>query len=281
LKDDVTQLFRNEVQTAQAAQWLGVVRIVRPLSYTWVTLCALGLAGTLVAFAAWGEVNRKSKVSGVLVPMGGSLNITAPQAGVVAQRPVAEGHTVQAGEVLMVLSTERQSVVGGTVGNTSALAAEQMEMRKQSLTTEHTLRTLQSQQREQVLADRIATIDAQTRQATEEANLLRSRIALARKTVDRYTHLAQEGFLPEIQLQTKQEELIDAQTRLQSLERARLALQQDRQMLAGERAALRHQLQSDIAQIARSQSSLTQELSENATRKNSVITAPEAPQRGG
>jgi membrane fusion protein len=281
LKDDVTQLFPNEVQTAQAAQWLGVVRIVRPLSYTWVTLCALGLAGTLVAFAAWGEVNRKSKVSGVLVPMGGSLNITAPQAGVVAQRPVAEGHTVQAGEVLMVLSTERQSVVGGTVGNTSALAAEQMEMRKQSLTTEHTLRTLQSQQREQVLADRIATIDAQTRQATEEANLLRSRTALAQKTVDRYTHLAQEGFLPEIQLQTKQEELIDAQTRLQSLERARLALQQDRQMLAGERAALRHQLQSDIAQIARSQSSLTQELSENATRKNSVITAPEAPQRGG
>ncbi len=57
-------LFRPEVQLAQSAQWLGTVRLTRPLSFTAITLAALGIAALLAAFATWGEVNRKSKVSG-------------------------------------------------------------------------------------------------------------------------------------------------------------------------------------------------------------------------
>ncbi len=80
--------------------------------------------------------------------------------------------------------------------------------------------------------------------------------------------------MSDIQLQAKQEELIDTTSRLQGLERSRLALQQDRQALEGERAALTSQLANDTAQIERSQSTLTQESSENATRKSVVITTP-------
>ncbi len=133
---------------------------------------------------------------------------------------------------------------------------------------------MQTDQRQQVLADRIATLAAQSRQTQEELVLLRSRAGLAQKSVERYTQLAKEGFMSDIQLQAKQEELIDATARLQSLERSRLALQQDRQALEGERAALKNQLDTDTAQIARSQSTLQQELSENAIRKSAVITAP-------
>ena len=108
----------------------------------------------------------------------------------------------------------------------------------------------------------------------EELTLQRSRVALAQKTVERYTQLAQDGFMSDMQLQAKQEELIDTTARLQSLERSRLALQQDSQALAGERTALVSQLASDTAQIERSQSTLAQESSENATRKSAVVTAP-------
>ncbi len=163
---------------------------------------------------------------------------------------------------------------GKPVGEPSLLAAPQIALRQQSLHAERGLRQLQSQQREQVLTDRINTLAAQSRQAQEEQDLQRSRVALAHKSVVRYTQLAQEGFMSDIQLQAKQEELIDANARLQSLERGRLALQQDSQALAGERSALKSQLASDTAQIERSQSTLTQESSENATRKSTVITAP-------
>lgn len=143
----MSKLFREEVQAAQAAQWLGAVRLHRPLSFTLVTASALALGLALVAFSAWGEVTRKARLSGLLVPTQGSLNISAPQAGVLAQLPVAEGQIVQAGDVLLVLNTEHQSMLQGSVGDTSERVAQQISARRQSLDTERTLRELQSTQR--------------------------------------------------------------------------------------------------------------------------------------
>ncbi len=268
------KLFRDEVHAAQAAQWLGSVRLHQPLSFSLITACALGLALALVAFAAWGEVTRKARLSGLLVPTQGSLNITAQQAGVLMELPVAEGQIVKAGDVLLVLHTERQSMLNGVMGDTSDRAAQQIQARKQSLSTEQALRELQNRQREQVLADRIRTLQAEARQAEEERSLQQRRLTLARTTLQRNEQLVAEGFVSVAQLQSKQEELIDADGRLQALERARLALQRDLQALRGERVALGAQLQTDLSLIERNRSSLDQEMSENAARKSSVITAP-------
>mgnify|MGYP003796750649 CR=1 FL=1 len=108
----------------------------------------------------------------------------------------------------------------------------------------------------------------------EELSLQQRRVQLARTTLARNEQLAAAGFVAPAQVQTKQEELIDADGRLQSLERARLALQHDLQALQGERSALSAQLQTDLSQIERSRSSLEQEMSENAARQSTVVTAP-------
>ena len=267
-------LFREEVGAAQAAQWLGSVRLHRPWSFAVVTGSALFFACALVAFAAWGDVNRKARLVGLLVPTAGSLNITAPQAGVLLELPVKEGQYVKAGDVLLVLQTERSSVLNGAVGDTTLRVAQQIEARQQTLTTEHTLRELQTRQREQVLADRMRTLAAEQRQMDEEYNLQSRRVQLARTTLARNEKLAADGFLAPAQVQTKQEELIDADSRLQSLERARLSLTRDLQALRGEHAALNGQLQADLNQIERSRATLNQEGAENAARKGTVITAP-------
>lgn len=221
------KLFREEVRAAQAAQWLGSVRLHRPLSFSLVTSAALAMGIALVAFAAWGEVNRKARLVGLLVPSQGSLNISAPQAGVLVELPVSEGQTVKAGDVLVVLHTERQSLLNGTVGDTSERVALQIEARQQTLNTERTLRELQTRQREQVLADRIRTLQAELRQADEERSLQQRRVQLARTTLERHEQLAKDGFVAAAQVQGKQEELIDVDARLQSLARGRLALQRD------------------------------------------------------
>ena len=176
-------LFRPEVQQAQAAQWLGSVRLHRPLSFAVLTTAALGLALALVAFAAWGEVNRKARLSGLLVPSLGSLSLTAQQSGVLRQLPIAEGQTVKAGDVLLVLHTERQSLLNGSMGDTTERAAQHILARQQSLSTERTLRELQTRQREQVLTDRIRTLQAELRQAEEELSLQQRRVQLARTTL--------------------------------------------------------------------------------------------------
>jgi len=269
-------LFRQEVASAQAAQYLGSVRLQRPWSYAAVTSVALALALMLVAFATWGEVNRKARLSGVVVPSQGSLNISAPQAGVVMDLPVREGQSVKAGQVLLVLQTERQSMLNGSLSDTTERAAQQIATRLQTLSTERTLRELQTHQREQVLDDRLRTTAQQLRQAEEESALQARRVQLAQTTLSRNQQLAESGFVAEAQVQVRQEELIDAKARAQALERARLSLLQDQQTLRGERTALKAQLQSDTNQIDRNRASLDQEASENAARKTMVISAPYA-----
>ncbi len=93
-----------------------MVRITRPPSFSAITLGALGIAGLLIAFAAWGEVNRKSKVSGLLVAQGGQLNIVAQTAGVLGELHMTEGHTVQGGSVLAIINTERLSSLVKSMG---------------------------------------------------------------------------------------------------------------------------------------------------------------------
>lgn len=51
----------------------------RPLSFSLVTAGALAMAAALIAFGYWGEVTRKVTVLGVLLPVGGLINITAPR----------------------------------------------------------------------------------------------------------------------------------------------------------------------------------------------------------
>lgn len=270
------KLFRSEVQDAQAAQWLGRVRLHRPLSFSVLTLSALALGSLLVSFAAWGDVNRKAKLSGVLAPTAGSLNIAAPQAGVVQALPVLEGQVVQAGDVILVINTEHGSVHGGAVGLSSERAAALIDARTQSLRSEQNLRQLQSTQRDQVLADRARTLQAELRQAGEERALQQRRVQLAQTTLERHEKLAQEGFVAQAQVQTRQEELLDAKARLQAAERQLLALQRDLSATLGERQALSAQLRTDLAQVQRNLSSLEQEASENASRKTVVVTAPHA-----
>lgn len=267
-------LFREEVAAAQTAQWLGSVRLHRPLSFSVVTGSAVGLALALIAFATWGEVNRKAHLSGLLVPTLGTLNITTPQPGTVVQLPVAEGQTVQAGDVLLVLNAERSTLRNGVADDTSARIAQQIATRTQTLQTERTLRELQSRQREQVLTDRLRTTQSELRQLTEESSLLQRRVQLAQTTLERNQQLAKDGFVSAAQVQSRQEERIDAEARLQSSQRSAMGLQRDLQAIKAERDALAAQLQADLNQLNRSQASLEQEATENTARKSMVITAP-------
>src|SRR5450830_759143 len=100
-------LFRQEVINARQAQWLGGIRIGRPLSFSVVTAGALAMAAALIAFAYWGEVTRKVTVHGVLLPVGGLINITAPQSAVVAELLAHEGDDVQVGQPLVRLHSQR------------------------------------------------------------------------------------------------------------------------------------------------------------------------------
>ncbi len=266
------QLFRQEAIDAQQAQWLGVVRLHRPWSFSVVTTIALGMGLALIAFAAWGQVNRKTTAAGLLMPSLGTVNLSAAQAGVVLERGVAEGQVVKAGELLFVIDTSQRSAAG----ETAALVARQIEARQLALDAEARWRELQASQRRQSLGDRLASLRSELQQQAEEIVLQERRVALAHKTLDRHQQLARESFVADAQVQIRQEEWMDSNARLQSLQRQRLTLQRDAQALQAELALIGAQLQTELAQLRRNRAAVAQEGAENAARQRLLVTAPQA-----
>jgi membrane fusion protein len=80
---DDRSLFRKESEQARSAAWLGRVVLIRPISFTFITICALGFSIALGLFFASGEYTRKARVTGVLAPIEGVAKIIAQQSGIV------------------------------------------------------------------------------------------------------------------------------------------------------------------------------------------------------
>lgn len=265
-------LFRAEVVEARSAQYLGSIRIARNPGYTSVAVVAVVLTCLLVAFATWGQVTRKARIAGVLVPRLGSLHVRSPVAGVVVERSVTEGRNVATGDVLFVLGIDRI----GSRGDTAALVAENLTQRRAGLRSERSVRELQARQRQQALADRIRALDVERRQGDEEALLIERRVSLATRSAERYAQLAREGFVADVQSQAKQDEAIDLQARAQSARRNAAALAREQQSLRFELAAAATQLQADLHQIDRALAVLEQDSLENEARRSLAVRAPQS-----
>jgi membrane fusion protein len=267
-----TPLFRQEALDARQAQYLGSVVIARNPSFAVVACGAFLLAAVIAAFAVWGEVTRKARVPGFLVPKLGTVQVSTTAAGTLAERRVSEGDAVLAGQVLFVVATDRS----GVEGPTAALVAASLVQRRGTLETERALRENASRQRTQAISERIRALDTERHRAQQEAVLVERRVALAAKSADRYQQLVREGFVSDVQAQARQEELIDLEQRSQASQRGVAALAREQQALRAELQAAVTQLRTEQAQVDRSLAALGQESTENDARRSLVITASAA-----
>lgn len=265
-------LFRTEVMEARQAQWLGTIRIGRPLSFTVVTVAALAMAGALVAFAYWGEITRKSTAHGVLLPVGGLIHATAQQSGVVSELLIAEGNAVSAGQPLARLRIDRTT----SGGDAAAITAQALQARRASLETERRLTEQNLRQRQDSIAQRLQSLLAEQRQAQGELDTVRLRVLLARQSLNRQQELSAAGFVAAAQVQIKQEELLDLQLRERNAERSLQSLARDHQAARAEKLSTDTQAQTTLAQIDRALAALDQESTENDSRSGLTLTAPQA-----
>ena len=256
---------------ARQAAWLGGIRIGRNPRHSVVAGVSLLMAGSLITFAVWGQVARKSRVPGVLMPAQGTVQLSANAAGVFTEQLVQEGEQVTAGQALFVLGTDRPT----SEGSAAVLLSAHLNQRRLTLEAERTARVQQTRQRDAALQDRIRALDHEIAQAQQESVFAVRRVELAKKTLGRYQQMAQEGFVSDIQAQNKQEEMIDLQARVESTQRNAATLQREQQSLQAERQANQRQLNIDLSQLDRTLVSLEQEVTENQSRKTIVITAPQ------
>jgi membrane fusion protein len=263
-------LFREEAIAAKKGSNLSSIILIRPLSFTFFTLLGLACTVALCSFFAWGSYTKKTPVIGQLVPQSGLIKVYASQAGRVSESHVNEGDQVKAGEVLFVITNERQSGAGAAQEQISG----EVKLRQASLRdTIQKTRALQNDERN-AASQKIDALTSERDNVDNQIKLQTVRVELAQHQVDTYQGLMDQKFVSREQVITKQTDLLDQQTRLANLQRDRITV--DKEILAqkADLAALPNKQATQISELDRQLESMGQELTESEAKRRLVVTAP-------
>lgn len=266
-------LFRAEVLREQQAQWLGGVLLrPRPL-HRWFALFAALVVIALALALALGSYTRKARVPGWLVPVQGQVRVFAPRAGVAAMLRVREGEQVEAGQVLLSLSTDEQSAAYGATGER---AAQALQAQHESLRAEEARNAQLLRQQRDTIVQRLAAMDDEEKNIGREIELQNARLKLADEWEGRLAQLQSRGFISAQQLRMSAEGSLDQAARVRALERSRIALRRERAALQGELRDLPMKMAAQDAVIARTLAANTREMAEVEARRELQVVAPAA-----
>ena len=266
-------LFRPEAVGHAGNRAHGDVLLARPISYSVLTLMFVMIAAAIVVFFASASYTRRVDVQGVLTPSRGLIKVTPSQSGLISESRVQEGQTVAAGDVLFVLSSDRQTA---GEGNADKAVSELLKARRDSLQSELTQSRLQDTQRLDAARHRAQDLMTEIRRIDDQAALQQRRIDMAKTTLNRYSDLAASNFVSPVQVQDKQADLLDQEQRLSELLRSSAASARDLSTAQAEVRDLQVQAVRDVQAGERSVSATQQDLTENEARRQILVRATSA-----
>jgi membrane fusion protein len=267
----MTPLFRPEAVEARRQQWLGDVRLMRPVSLSALVLLLILAALAIGAWLYLGEYTRKAHVAGLLVPDRGWIRLVSPQVATVVERRVAQGQQVRAGDILFVLSLDQHTRDGGAQQRVMRSLRARQESLSESLEAQLRL----SREQEAAFAERLNAIRREMAQLERETDLQRERLALSQQSLSRLEALREERFVSTAQIQTKSEEVLALRAQLVSLERQRSTLARDAATLEGQRRELPLKERARAGELQREAQALAQESAESDAKHEIVIRAPQ------
>lgn len=266
-------LFRSEAVAGSRVQWLGEIVMIRPLTFSFLTTIAALLAALVVALFCLGSYTKRSSVSGQLMSDLGVVKVSTPQAGIVLQKSVREGQPVRRGDLLYIVSSERQTTSRSDI---QEAISGQVARRQQSLRDE-LIQTSRVQKDEEIaLHKRLDALKAEQDNVIRQLSSQRGRIELTEDSLKRGAQLFEQGFVSKEIMQQKQAELLDQRLRLQALERDEISV--GRELLATQNEITSQPLRqkNQLAQIERQLANTEQEWTESEAKRRIAIVAPES-----
>ena len=265
-------LFRPEAVEAQRQQWLGSVQLVRPLALSWLAVGAVCTVAAVGVFLSLAEYTRKATVMGVLTPDRGLMRLMPAAAGTVAERRVAEGQAVQAGDVLFVVTVDRPWLGA----DAQAMVRRSLDERRRSLGDAARVQQQLASTRLVALDRRLAAMRAELAQLDAETALQQQRLTLAQQALTRLQSLQADQFISAAQVQAKSEEVLGLRGSATTLARQREVLLRDRAEIEGERQALPLVMGSAVGGLERELSQANRDAVEQDAEQRLVVRAPQA-----
>lgn len=263
--------FRREVHTERERAALGSILLIRPLSFSALTVAAVAIVGVVFGFLATGEYGRKARLAGTLVPEGGGIRVDAPHAARLAARHVGEGERVSVGSPLARLEDVRATLQGDAVGDASRRHADarMRELQRERTETETALsRDLALQE------SRLSSLEAERSQLDREAALLARRESLAETDFERFRVLEARGIVTAAQRSQQEDRLLEHRSRGEGLRRTRLLLEREIEQARQAAAQSRSQARARLAALDARAAEASLADVERESRAQSLVLAP-------
>ncbi|HXF77768.1 MAG TPA: HlyD family efflux transporter periplasmic adaptor subunit [Usitatibacter sp.] len=266
-------LFREESEEARASRWLGRVVLIRPVSFTFLTAAALVFTIALAAFFTFGEYTRKARVTGILAPSLGVARVIAQQSGLVEAVHVREGDRVGRDAVMIVLGDGREGRGREEVGG--ALLARLAE-REAAIVRQREAALAAMRAEERAYAEKGSALARELEQVDREIATQSRRNALAGGSLERASRLADIGFVSPAQLEKERDAQLEQVSRLEQLQRTRIALAREGASVAFEAEGARLRASAQVAAFDLQRAVVGQERIERDLQFHAAIVAPAA-----
>jgi membrane fusion protein len=265
----MSDLFREEVVFSRRQKWLGDILLVRPVSLRLLTLMAVAITASIAAFLFFVDYTRKERVTGQLALNKGLIKVYAQVSGIVVRRLVEEGERVATGQTLYLVSVERNTLING---DTQAEILRQIRARKLKLGSELRQQAQILRVEERQLVQKIADLEAERAQIRREILTQDRKLRVATDIVARFRELVQDNFVSQMQLDEKEQDLLEQQGKLENLKRAEISTQRELNFLAMDLANLPFKASNTLLAIERNIAGVEQEiLDTEAKREMSVV----------
>lgn len=207
----------------------------------------------------------------MLLPSQGLLRVRPGQVGMVKEVRVTEGQKIRAGQVLFVLTNERNI---GTFQSAESTISALLKNRGESYSEELTQVSQQSAQRLSDAQKRAIALREEGARLDSQIALQKLRVELVTQALHRFKELRVKNYISAAQLEDKEGEVLDQRQRLVELERLKATNQRDCISAMAEYRDLRYQIHRDEAALKRNALAIQQDIAESEARREIRVIAP-------
>jgi membrane fusion protein len=250
---------------------LGTVLITLPRSYTVLSMFAGLIPVALFGLLRFGSVLEKVAVTGALQSSLGVNEIRADRPGMVTAIFAVDGQRVVAGAPIVRLthawstgvSYDQHAEVAETLGAEQKITNEAL-----SLISER------ESERREALQRQVESLRDQYGHLATEAQLQQQKVALLKKTLERFKRLAEQNGAPKVVIEEHEANLTDGVQRSEEIEFAEAELREKIQQLQNDRSEADTLARLNKLQTEKSLLDIDRQIAMNNESAETVLRAP-------
>jgi membrane fusion protein len=248
------------------------IPVFLPVSARVITAAAALITIGIVTALSLGHYTRSAHGSGILLPAGGLIQLTAVARGTVSRVTVRQGDAVRVDDSLITISSERTSA---SIGKTDATITEQLTLQRQR--TDADLNDLSDLERARAAARErsIGILAAQLAQIQAMLKIRRLESQNARNFIEKITSTVAKGTVSGMQLLQLERDALESEAQVVALKRQHLEVEQQLASARSELLELPLTVAAQRRDLERRRADIDQALAQNEVQRASVLRAPQ------